>query len=284
MKKKLVALALVLCLLCLMFTACEQSSTFDVVDAALKKTQGLDSMAAEMKIDMEMAMEGMTMSIPMTLDLKAKGLQSEKPTSSVRATTSMLGQEMVVEAYQEGDWAYFVMDDMKYKTAVADLEEGSDYSGMAKDMLQTLPEELLEGVQTQKADDGSLTVEVSIPEDSFAQLYGDILDELNASAGLEEGVEAKITDAVVKITVANDYVTAYEMKYTVTVTTEGITATTKAKAVMTIKNIGEEVTVTPPEGYQDFEELGLDGILEDDSELSDEEIDLDDIDLSELLG
>ena len=283
MKKRIISLALVLCLLCLMFTACEQSSSFDVVDAALKKTQGLDSMAAEMKIDMEMAMEGMTMSIPMTLDLKANGLQSEKPTSSVRATTSMLGQEMVVEAYQEGDWAYFVMDDMKYKTAVADLEEGSDYSGMAKDMLQTLPEDLMEGIQTQKADDGSLTVEVPIPEDSFAQLYGDILDELNASAGLEEGVEAKITDAVVKITVANDYVTAYEMKYTVTVTTEGVTATTKAKAVMTINNIGEEVTVTPPEGYQDFEELGLDGILEGDSELTDEEIDLDDIDLSELL-
>lgn len=283
MKKRIISLALVLCLLCLMFTACEQSSTFDVVDAALKKTQGLDSMAAEMKIDMEMAMEGMTMAIPMTIDIKAKGLQNEKPTSSVRATTSMLGQEMVVEAYQEGDWAYFVMDDMKYKTAVADLEEGSDYSGMAKDMLQTLPEDLMEGIQTQKADDGSLTVEVPIPEDSFAQLYGDILDELNASAGLEEGVEAKITDAVVKITVANDYVTAYEMKYTVTVTTEGVTATTKAKAVMTINNIGEEVTVTPPEGYQDFEELGLDGILEGDSELTDEEIDLDDIDLSELL-
>ncbi len=283
MKKRIISLALVLCLLCLMFTACEQSSTFDVVDAALKKTQGLDSMAAEMKIDLEMAMEGMTMAIPMTIDIKAKGLQNEKPTASIVMSTSMLGQEVKMESYQEGDWVYTVMDDMKYKTALADLEEGTDYSAMAEDMLQTLPEELFADVQTKKADDGSLTVEVAVPEERFNEIYDTLLEDLSASAGVEEGMTVKISDAVVKITVANDYVTAYDMSFTMAMTAEGITSTTKVKAGIAYKDLGKEVTVTAPEGYQDFEELSLDGILEGDSELTDEEIDRDDIDLSELL-
>lgn len=258
MKKKLIALALTLLLVCTLFTACGESA-FSIISSAVEKTENLDSMAVQMKLEMNMAMEGMTLSIPLTANIKAKDIKSDAPVTFAEVSMTMLGQSVDVEMYQEGDWAYMVMGDMKYKANVADADSEYDYTDEVNAMLQAIPEDLLENVEMVKGDDGSASATISIPDEVFAEIYSDFIDSVGESAGME-GTEITISDAVVRITVANGYVSVYDMEYTMEMTVSGVSATTEVKASATYDNPGEEVTITPPEGYADFEELDMTGL------------------------
>jgi len=260
-KRKILSLVLVLCVLCMcaVFSGCEEEVKTNVNDA-VKKTQELDSMHAVMKMEMDMEAEGMSLSIPLTADMKATGLQSGKPVSSSVITMSMLGMDTKIEAYQEGEWMYIAQDDMKYKVKADDAEY--DYSDDAQNMVQTIPEELLKNVETKTGKNGSTTVTVTIPDELFEEVYGDFLDGINAESGMVDG-DISIRDAVVQITILNGYVSSYDMQFGMDVTVAEVVTKTTVKANIEYKNPGEKVTPTPPQGYQDFEELDIFGDLED---------------------
>lgn len=283
--KKIVSWLLALAVLCtgVMMTGCDNgkpaSGSVDkgaavVIAEALKKNQNLDTMSAEMKMQVDMATEGMTMSLPITAKIKAKNLKSDNVISSVNMTTSVLGQEMVMEMYQEGQWAYVVMDDVKYKASLKDMEGEMDYATSAKNMLREIPEDLLKDVKLVKAEDGSQTATIAFPGEKFSEVYSEIVGDVLSETGTEVG-ETKISNAVVTITVANGFVTVYDVAFTVDMTTEGVSSTTKAKVTLAYENIGQDVTVTPPEGYAEFEELDLDLDLDMDMDL-DMDLDIDD--------
>lgn len=255
MKKRIISLLLVICFLCAMLTACEET-TSDMINNALKKTQALDSMNAEMHIDMEMSMQGMTLSIPITAAIKATGLQKENPTVLTDVSMSMFGQNIDVQLYQEGEWSYLVIADMKYKAKTADLEGEYDYSGDVDSMLQSIPEELLKDVKAKKNDDGSQTVTVSIPDEQFSEIYSEFLKDINSTTGADvDTTDLKIKDAVVTITVLNGYISVYDMELTMDMTVSDVATTSKIKASVTYKDPGKDVQITPPSGYQSFEEL-----------------------------
>lgn len=271
MKKRVIAMLLALMMLCtgVLFTACggegttgatetteavAEKSVSEIINEAMKKTENLDSMSAVMKMEMNMVAEGITMSIPITAKIKAKDINGENPIASVIVTMSMFGQELDIEMYQEGQWAYMVMEDMKYKTNAEDMVAEYDYADSANDMLQEIPEELLKDAELVKAEDGSQTVTITFPGEKFAEIYAELIESANSETGTEMG-EMKISDAVVKITVANGYVTVCDIVFTMEMTVEGVTSSTGVKTTLTYENPGREVTITPPEGYQDFEEM-----------------------------
>ena len=277
MKKRIVSLFLALVVLCagVMLTACNdetgtppdtvaQKSVSEVINEAMKKTSDLDAMAATMKMEMNMAMEGMTMSVPITAEIKAKDMQGDNAVASILITMSMFGQEINMEIYQEGQWAYVVMEDMKYKADVKDLEGELDYANSANDMLKEIPEELLKDVELVKAEDGSQTATIAFTAEKFAEIYEELIATANSETGTETE-EVKISEPVVKITVANGYVTVCDIAFTLDAAVEGINTTTEVKATLTYENPGEPVTITPPEGYQDFEEMDDDllGLVEE---------------------
>ena len=63
----------------------------------------------------------------------------------------------------------------------------------------------------------------------------------------------------------NGYVSVYKMAFdmNIDVETSGIVVGTEASVEMeiTFKNPGTAVTITPPEGYQDFPEVDLDALM-----------------------
>ncbi len=272
MKKRIVALLLAVTVLFtgVMLTACGDNeenpavatpkSTAEVINAALKKTSDLDSMSATMKMEMDMSMQGMTMSVPITAKIKVKDAKSDNAVVSVAMSMSMLGQELEIEMYQEGQWAYVVMGDMKYKCSAEDMKGELDYADSANDMLKEIPEELLKDVQLVQTEDGSQTATIPFPAEKFAELYEDLIESMNSETGTNIG-EMKISDAVVTITMAGDYATGCDIAFTMDMTVEGISTTTKAKAMVTYENPGQQVTITPPAGYQDFEEMDLEAGL-----------------------
>lgn len=273
MKKRIVSLFLVLVVLCsgMMLAGCEEKdkektpstddkSTALVINEALNKNANLDSMSAVMKMEIDMESEGMTMSLPITANIKAKNLKSDNAITFVDMKTSVLGQEIALEMYQEGQWAYIVMDDVKYKSSIENLQGEADYANTAKNMLKEIPEDILKDVKLVKAEDGSQTATIYFSEEKFLEIYDSLIKDAVSQAGTETE-NLKISDMTSTITIANGFVTVHEIAFKMDATVEDISFTTEVKVTLTYENIGQEVTITPPEDYQNFEELSMDDSL-----------------------
>ena len=255
MKKRIVSVLLAVCLLCICFTfaGCKKT-TSEIISEALSKTRQLDCVSAELKMEMSMSAEGMSMDIPITADIQAKGLQGAAPVVATDLAISMFGMDVQMQLYQEGEWVYIVYGDMKYKMPAADATDDMDYTDNLGNMLQDIPEELLTDVQMVKEENGAMSATISFPEEQFAKIYDAFIGDMNTQIGVDIG-EFAVRDAQVKITIADGYVSAYEMSFTMVMTVEGVETATDVKAGVTYKNVGEDVTVTPPEGYQDFQQI-----------------------------
>ena len=265
MMKRVISLLLALTVLCtgLVLTGCgngdapeetKAKTAFEIINEALQKTQDLESTDAKIEMEMTMGAEGFTMTIPMTIEIKGKDMKSEKPVLSTVISMSMLGQNIAFEFYQEDEWAYMVMDDLKYKLSAKDLTDELTYAENADYMMQEIPEELLKDVQPVVAADGSQSFTVNFPEESFGKIFDELIESVGSNMGTDIE-DAKISDAVATITVANGYVTVYDIAFAMEMTTEGVSTTAEVKATCTYNNPGQPVTVTPPEGYQNFEEV-----------------------------
>lgn len=252
--KKIVSLILILCLASMLFVGCSTKTPAEQIAEALDKTQALDSMDAEMTMTVTVAAQGFTMEIPMTMDIKGEALQSDAPKMKIDMSMTMLEQTAKMEMYMEGDWAYYVMDGYKYKVKISELESEEDYSESVGSLLQDLPDDLLKDIELEEKSDGSKSVTIEIAADKFADLFEEIMEDMNSSTGTGTGA-AEITDCSVTLTLKDGYITEYAMSYDMEMTVEGIAFTGSAEASISYKNPGTKVTVTPPEGYKDFEEM-----------------------------
>ena len=121
--------------------------------------------------------------------------------------------------------------------------------------MKKLPADLLKDVEVVKNDDKSKTVTVAIPDETFSELFDDLLDTMTDSMGVN-ATGLTISDAVVEITVKNGYVQTYGVDFSMAMTVEGISFTATAECEMVYENPGEAVTVTLPTGYENFREVG----------------------------
>lgn len=257
MKKKIVSLLLIACLLCtgIMLTSCQKPS--DVIEDAIENTQKLDSYAAEMEIAMEMDMGGMQLSIPVTMDMKVQNAQSDTPIMSATISMSMLGTAMDMDMYSDSEWVYILMDGTGYKVNLEDAGDEYDYAGDVDSMVQELPENLMAGKELVENTDGSQTMTIEIPPETFAEVFDELVANINEAAAGGELADITISDATVAITVADGYMASQDVRFKMEMSVSGMAMAANAKATLTFKNPGEAVTVTPMEGYQDFPEMGM---------------------------
>ena len=254
--KKIVSLILVLCLTTALFAGCSTVTASQQIADAVNKTQALDSMDAEMTMTVTVAMQGVTLEIPITMDIKAEALQTDAPKMDINMSMTMLEQTTAIEMYIEDDWTYCVMDGYKYKMKTSDLDSEEDYSETANSLVQDLPEDLLKDITLEEKSDGSKSVTIEIAAEKFADLYEDLVDSMNSSAGTGAD-NVKLNDCSVTLVMKDGYITQYSMCYDMEMTIEGVSVTGSAEAAITYKNPGSKVTVTPPEGYKDFPDMGI---------------------------
>lgn len=260
MKKRMISLITALCIICGLLAACgsesESKSTAETINEAIKKTQALDSITAEMETQMDMVMEGMTISVPTTTEIKAKGLQGDNPVSSSSLSTIVSGESVDLELYQEGEWIYFVLNDWKYKVGVADAKSELGYTNDVNGMLKELPAELLQDVTPIQNENGSQTVSLSIPDEQFAVLYSDLIAQYDMGSDADVS-EVEISNAGMTVTITDGYVSFYDMEFTMTMEINGVSSAIGIKVTINYKDLGTEVTVTPPADYQTFETFDL---------------------------
>lgn len=253
--KKWMSLLLVLGLLCslpLSLGSCAKKPAAIVVEA-LAKTAALEEYEAEMVMKVVMEVNGEKVEIPVEMDMKVKDAKSDHPKAFVEMEMEVMGTGVNTDVYVEGEWAYISMGAIQYKAKAEDAGMEPTYS---EDMLKEIPSEILETAEVVENADGSVTLSMNVPEDMFEDIFDEMIESMNETAGASF-TDLKLKDTHVKITVKDGYVTVYTMDYTMEMTVMGSTMEAQASAVMTYKNIGLPVTITPPENYQNFPENPL---------------------------
>ena len=262
--KKIVSLVLIAALaLSLVFAlaSCGELTAYQLVSDAVAKTTALDAMDAELKMNMKTTTAGITMDVPVTMSMKATGLKGENPLVSANIVMQMFGQDVAVEVYREDDDFYIVMEGEGMEMKAGEDTEEYDVSSNFMDVIKALPEDVLKDVEIVKNADGTKTVAVAISDAVFAEIYKELVDSTKESAGgADADVVVSVSGAKVEITVdKNGYISSYKTTFTMemalSVMGQEIKTTTEADIAVTYKNPGAAVTVTPPEGYQNFPEF-----------------------------
>ena len=266
MKTKFLSVIIAVLIICSLavFTSCgdTENNLMTVFEEALAKTSNLENFDADMDMNMSIDAGGVTVETLMDMNTKVTGAKSENPIFGFNMIMSIpvLGSEMALDMYIKDGWAYMVSEGQGLKLKADDeLVDSYNYSGMLDSMSGTLPEELKSNTVVTENEDGTLSAVVTIPDELFVELFGEISDSLD-DIGI--GENPSVTGATLNYTVADGYVTTVNMEFNMFMTV----ADTETAANVTIdavyNNPGAEVIITPPEGYESFPEIS-DEVIED---------------------
>ena len=258
----------VLFALCILFVGCDagkpsttentpnpQASSYEVISTAMENTGKLNAINLEMQMDVSVSLAGQTIDVPMMVVCKAKNVNTDTPIIQANTSASVMGQKSTVEMYQEGNWAYISTQGQNFKM---DVSDGNPYDqlGSSQDIMMDLPEELLKGLSMSQNSDGSQSIRITIPNDTFESIYGDMLENINSTTGVGSATSLSIKDATVDITVNKGYVVEYGMNFEMAMTLSGYDANSRVTASVKFIDPGQDVIITPPAGYQSYPVMG----------------------------
>jgi len=265
MMKRIFAAILMLSLL-FTLAACgkdKNPEAYELVNSAMKKTQALDSLDMKMVMNMSMKMEGVSMDIPITYDIKAVDVHSKTPKMAMVMSMEMMGMSVDMDFYMEDGYYYMsaMGQKMKFKA-----EAGDDYDalGQANNMMVDLDEKYLKDVAIVSGSNGKKTVTLKMDSDEFKKTFKDLVDSTGESAvdgGTVKNID--ISNASVEITVNKDgYIDTYKLKFDMSMTVDVMgtsnTVSVSTDASIQYNNPGKKVTVTAPAGYKNYPEVDPD--------------------------
>ena len=274
MKKWLSMIMVLALLVCL--TACGENAAtnaddgkkdepvdlYTLVKEATEKTLAATSYEAKMVYVVDTDMFGTQMKTTADLVLTYNGEEIGVDGKSVIEMADSK-TEMPCRYYYDGEYLYMTMLGEGYKIAATE-EDFVEEVGSFNEYIAVLPEELFEGI-TGDAENIVLTLD----ETTLKNLYGEALGE---EIG-EDLADITIKDGKITLSVKDGYLTAFNVAYTCEIDMgEEDTVTYVFSQETTFTKYGD-VTVTPMEGYEDFEEMdddllfGDDDIVWDDDEL-----------------
>lgn len=252
--KKITLFLLVLCLVfstCIL-TACAPSST-DLISKAVEKTSKLDSYKADLDIDMDIKVQGTTVSMPISMSMKVEGLQGDAPQVEGDLNMTVMDQKIEMDVYSDGKWSYFSTSGQKYKQKID--EENKSYSDTANSLLQDIPEDVLKDVEPVKNDDGSYTIEFEMDSEQFKEVFEEAIKSAESSSGSAEEGSVDIDDAKIKIVIDDEYIKTYEISFDMSMKVSGQTAEASVEMSIEFKDYNGEYNIEPPTDYKKYKEL-----------------------------
>lgn len=262
--KKIISLALSIMLLvsCFAFASCGKEPTpYELISSAVEKSAALTDVEMEQTVNMKMDMSGISMDIPITMTLKGKDINTDNAVYYSLVKTEMMGMSVDAVIYVEGDDIYTVTMGEGFKVTGSDMLEEYDISKDISAVFYSPAESTFEGVEIVKNEDGTSSVSLALTQDEYMNAYRPYYDSLMGEVGL--GSDSTLSDIKITVTVSTDgYICGFKMScgLSMTVTEMGMNIPVTATLDTDIKfvNIGKDVVITPPEGYQSFPALGLD--------------------------
>ena len=273
--KRILAILMAMVLLCgaCLLTACSDPSGDDgkkdepvdlytVVKDATEKALAATSVEVKSVFVMDTDMFGTQMKTTADLVMKYNGNEVGVEGKSI---VEMAGSktETPCEYYYDGEYLYMTMLGEGYKIPATE-EDFAEEVGNSSEYITVLPKELFEGVTGDASH-----VELTLDDAALKQLYGEALGEMVG----EDLSDITIKDGKITLSVKDGYLATFNVAYTCEIAMgEEDTVTYACSQTTEFIRYGD-VTVTPMEGYEDFE------AVDDDFLFGDEDIILDDDEL-----
>ncbi len=258
MKKRIFAVLLAVSILVVsvVLSGCGEQTAFNMVNDAIAKTDKLDSADAVIEMNIKMSTTGITMEMPVKMEMKASGLTGDSPIVRTITTMSIMGQETTMDMYQEGKTAYVTTGGMSFKSSIDELGEDSDATAQMNQILKSFPEEVLKDVEIITDEDGAKSVEILLTKEVFGELFDELANSVGEGANLGEDLTYDFSDMKVKIKVKDGYVVEYSVDFNMNTSMEVGEViqeiNTEASVVIKYNNPGQDVTVEAPAGYKEF--------------------------------
>lgn len=286
--KKLLSILLAMVLLCgtCLLTACggnggdannddgkkdEPVDLYTVVKNATEQTLAATSYEAKSVFVLDTEMFGTKMKTTADLVFKCNGNQVGAEGKSILEMADSK-TETPLKFYYDGEFLYMTMLGEGYKIAATE-EDFAEEVGNSSVYIVVLPEKLFEGV-TGTADNVVLTVDDATLKDLYGEAIGDVIGE-----DIDDLSQLTVKDGKITISVKDGYLATFNVAYTCEIVVEEETVTYVCSQETTFTQYGD-VTVTPMEGYEDFEEMDDDFLFgEDDLIWEDDDLTWDDDDL-----
>ena len=277
MKKKILSLVLMLCLLItpLLLVSCDEEPASDPsgdvtppapkeptaadlekeLSEAIAKVQALKEMDLKYVIDAEYVIDGSTIKMPITMVSKAKGLGGDNLITYAEVSMSSMGQNYDVINYTENGWDYTLTNGQGYKSQTdPDDPQDSSLEGFFTDLKGKDILKMDKLTYTDNAD-GSRTVKVEVDGEKFQEAFDEAMEIVDGLAQMGTDVEVAVKGATLEYTIKDGYVISYQMNYSMEMEIQGTAATCNIEVVSTVNNPGKAVTITPPEGYKNFVDI-----------------------------
>lgn len=257
--KKIISILTLVCVLLasLMLASCADAPK-EVIDNAIAKTNSLTSYEAKMTMNISVEVMGEKQDVTMVVNMKFADLDKEVPKMYISMESEELGEDPV-EMYIDSEWVYMSMMGQNVKISYDDYKdelEDEDLQGYAQDILVSIPEDILKDVEVVKNDAGNNVVSVEIDSATFKTLFDKALETIEDE--LDDLDDVSFSNCKVDIeSTKKGYIKSYNMEFDMVLDIYGVEANTHASYVIEFINPGEDVTVTPMEGYESFEEIPL---------------------------
>ena len=226
---------------------------YTVVKEATEKTLAATSYEAKMVYVVDTDMFGTQMKTTADLVLTYNGEEIGVDGKSVIEMADSK-TEMPCRYYYDGEYLYMTMLGEGYKIAATE-EDFVEEVGSFNEYITVLPEDLFEGI-TGDAENVVLTLD----ETTLKNLYGEALGE---EIG-EDLSDITVKDGKITLSVKDGYLSTFNVSFTCEVGMGEEDAVTYVFSQETTFTQYGDVTVTPMEGYEDFEEMDDDLLFGDD--------------------
>ena len=181
-----VMLAAIMILALASLAGCGATTTAGVYARATEKMLSVDAYEAKMTIAMDWTVAGESITTAMDCVIKVDDVKTDSPTGYAEMKMDMLGGNMDVISYAEGDYIYvgYMGEGMKL---LRDSELAADYDmlGAVGTYDINVPAELLEATELTTDEDGNYVLEFTFDGEEHADvlsaLADNVLSEMDAS-------------------------------------------------------------------------------------------------------
>lgn len=232
----------------------EPVDLYTVVKEATEKTLAATSYEAKSVYVLDTEMFGTQMKTTADLIFTCNGKEISVDGKSIMDLAGSK-TETPCQYYYDGEYLYTTVLGEGYKMATT-KEEFAESAGHPGEHIVVLPKELFEGVTGD-----SSNIELSVDDATLKNLYGKNIGDVIGEE-IEDLSQITTKDGKITISVKDGYLSAFNVAYTCEIVSGEETVTYACSQATTFTKYGD-VTVTPIEGYEDFEEVGDDFLFGD---------------------
>ena len=254
-----------------------EDAVSELLTATETKMKETDDLAATLQLNVKTNSNGVTVEIPVSLALKLVDITGENPAMSFAMTGNVMGEEMNINACYKDGWAYVTQNGESYKQQADNPFDGLD---LEMPEMPELDDETVALLESMEADllknanavtkDGVTTIAYSLTLEDLMEVVSALMgsmggdesgadEELGGMGGILGGAEmpeGMEMDGKLDLTmkIKDNFLTQLVLSLNAEMSMEGQTMTYEIGVTLDIADPAETVTVTLPEGAENFEE------------------------------